>query len=61
MANERRTVVIILALTVLLAALVGLIGYRYEEKLGGFAYLVGEAAAVIVVIGLIVWSKRRRS
>jgi hypothetical protein len=60
MASGGRTVAIILALTVLLAALVGLIGYRYEEKLGGFAYLVGEATAVIVVIGLIVWGKRRR-
>ena len=58
-----RTLAIIMAITIMLALLVGLVVYAYEEKWGvGFAYFVGEAVAALLVIGLISWSayKRRR-
>lgn len=50
-----RGVAIICSLVFLLAVLVGFIVYQYEEKLGGFAYILAEAIATILVIGLIAW------
>jgi hypothetical protein len=41
-----------LAITIILAVLVGVVVYAYEERWGRFAYFVGEAIAAILVIGL---------
>ena len=54
-----RGVATIGALILLLAFLVGLIVYQYEEKIGGLAYILGEAIATILVIGLIAWGAYR--
>jgi hypothetical protein len=55
-----RGVATIFALVLLLAVLVGLIVYQFEEKIGGLAYFLGEAIATIMVIGLIAWSAYKR-
>jgi high-affinity Fe2+/Pb2+ permease len=55
-----RGVATIFALVLLLAMLVGLIVYQFEEKIGGLAYFLGEAIATIIVIGLLAWSAYRR-
>lgn len=56
-----RGVAKIFALVFLLAVLVGLVVYQFEEKIGGFANFLGEAIAIIIVIGLIAWSSRRQA
>jgi hypothetical protein len=55
-----RTLTIILVITIMLAVLVGVVVYAYEEKWGRFAYFVGEASAAILVMGLISSSAYRR-
>jgi divalent metal cation (Fe/Co/Zn/Cd) transporter len=55
-----RTLTMILAITIMLAVLVGVVVYAYEERWGRFAYFVGEAIAAILVIGLISWSVYKR-
>ena len=56
-----RTVITILALTVLLAVLVGFIVYVYEERLGGLAYLIAQATAAIAAVGVIAWMTHKAS
>ena len=55
-----RKVAKILAITIMLTLLVGAVVYAYEEKWGRFAYILGEAIAAILVIGLISWSVYKR-
>jgi divalent metal cation (Fe/Co/Zn/Cd) transporter len=55
-----RTLTMILAIIIMLAVLVGVFVYAYEERWGRFAYFVAEAIAAILVIGLISWSAYKR-
>jgi uncharacterized membrane protein len=54
-----RTGAVLLATIVLLAGLVSMIVYAFEARLGGLAYVLGQAVAVVVAISLIAWIARR--